>query len=516
MAEAVNTSRGGSPPEPDTGSVRSTRVDGPHVVSRGDTTETPESAGQGHAGAAMIDEQAARAWLAEVLPRLRRQARQLAAHLQTRQQDLDRREAEINARIALLENGERAARIWLAARRSELSEWEEALKEREQALAAHQQALARAEQDRDGYRGELAARAQELSELEARLSRRQQALDELEASLRQREQSLQQSQAALDAVAASLDEGQRELERGRAWLEGERIALARRAEEQQAAMLAAEAELAQRRATLEAEQATAEAALAARAQALAEREADLDARGAALAKHAALAQGNVQHGVAGEACQVPATPAAMLQAGCAADELARREEELAARAAEQEAAFRLERQRFADSVRRWEARLARQRQALARQSERLDRRKAALEKSRAEVAELHREALEWRIVTEELWAELTGWYRSGALQQTVAELRRRLAEHYRLAAADAAEQRQALAAMRDELAAAADRLAQARRELVDWAELRSQELALQQERHRGADQGGLAARGRRRQQRSDLHDRCEPAVSAAR
>lgn len=512
MPEAVNTSRGGQPPEPDASLVRSTRIDGPHAVSCGDKAALVESPGQVHAGDATRDEQAARAWLAEVLPRLRRQARQLAVHLQARQQDLDRREAEVNARIALLENGERAAHIWLAARRSELSEWEESLKEREQALAAHQQALAQAEKDRDGYEGELAARAQELTELEARLMRRQEALDELEASLRQREQLLQQSQAALDAMAVSLDEGQRELERGRVCLEAERVALARQAEEKQAALLAAETELAQRRATLEAEQATAEAALAARAQALRERELELDARGAALAKHAAMLQGNAHQGASVDTCQAPVMSAAVLEPAPAADELARREEELAARVAQQEASFRLERQQFADSVRRWEARLARQRQALARQSERLDRRKAVLEKSRAEVAELHREALEWRIVTEELWAELTGRYRSAPLQQTVVELRRRLVEHYRLAAADAAEERRALAAMRDELAAAADRLAHVRNELVDWAELRSQELALQQERKRRRNPGRLAASGRRRPQGADPHRRCQPVV----
>ena len=64
---------------------------------------------------------------------LQSQADQLAAHLRQRQQELDRREAQLNARLAGFEQEVRDARLWLAQRNDELNEREARLEAREKA-----------------------------------------------------------------------------------------------------------------------------------------------------------------------------------------------------------------------------------------------------------------------------------------------------------------------------------------------------------------------------------------------
>ncbi|HET6880327.1 MAG TPA: hypothetical protein VFI31_09240 [Pirellulales bacterium] len=58
---------------------------------------------------------------------LQSQAEQLAARLRERQQELDRRESQLNARLAEFEKEVRDARLWLAQRDEKLSEREERL-----------------------------------------------------------------------------------------------------------------------------------------------------------------------------------------------------------------------------------------------------------------------------------------------------------------------------------------------------------------------------------------------------
>jgi chromosome segregation ATPase len=65
---------------------------------------------------------------------LQSQADQLAAHLREQQRELDRRESQINARVADFEQEVREARAWLAQRNDELTEREARLEARETAL----------------------------------------------------------------------------------------------------------------------------------------------------------------------------------------------------------------------------------------------------------------------------------------------------------------------------------------------------------------------------------------------
>ena len=61
-----------------------------------------------------------------------------------------------------------------------------------------------------------------------------------------------------------------------------------------------------------------------------------------------------------------------------------------------------------------------------------DSREVALQRMQHEVSELHREALEMRLATEQLWAEMSDRTPSGELMQSLAKLRSRLAEHFEL------------------------------------------------------------------------------------
>src|SRR5262249_39238125 len=52
----------------------------------------------------------------ELIEQFRSQAKQLAVHLETRQRDLDRREAELNAALAQHDASSRSSRLWFQER----------------------------------------------------------------------------------------------------------------------------------------------------------------------------------------------------------------------------------------------------------------------------------------------------------------------------------------------------------------------------------------------------------------
>jgi septal ring factor EnvC (AmiA/AmiB activator) len=76
---------------------------------------------------------------------LEAQAGQLASYLQERQRDVDGREAQLNARVAQLENELRTARLWVRERDHEFSEREQVLQQRIADLEARLQALSSSE-----------------------------------------------------------------------------------------------------------------------------------------------------------------------------------------------------------------------------------------------------------------------------------------------------------------------------------------------------------------------------------
>ena len=78
---------------------------------------------------------------------------------------------------------------------------------------------------------------------------------------------------------------------------------------------------------------------------------------------------------------------------------------------------------------------------LDQRADQLERRRADLDDLRCEVTQLHKDTLEMRLATEELWVRLSGRMPPSAMTCALAELRGKLSDHYRLASAHLAQQR---------------------------------------------------------------------------
>jgi chromosome segregation ATPase len=168
-------------------------------------------------------------------------------------------------------------------------------------------------------------------------------------------------------------------------------------------------------------------------------------------------------------------------------EVERMTEELEGHRQEQMTELTAARRQWVEEQRHREAELTRRQEALERHAEQLDHRRAVLEQSQQDVTALHREALEMRLATEELWAQLTGAVPPAELHEALGETRARLAGHYRLASAEIEARKAELQALRDDLAAQHDRLREQVAESEAWAagrldELRQREAAIESSR----------------------------------
>jgi hypothetical protein len=230
-----------------------------------------------------------------------------------------------------------------------------------------------------------------------------------------------------------------------------------------------------------------------RQQELDHREAALNARAAQLDRDARLARLWLDERMAEleEKAGKATGPAgsAQVDSGAAAEDLARRnrrldEAELAmeARQAEIEQLYReaiARRQRLDDAEREHHQRLAAEqaqvlaeldarRRAIGRRGEQLDRSRAALEQLRGELGHLHRETLEIRLATEEVWGRLDAAAAPAAVTQSLSRTRAQLAEQYKLANADLQRQRVELEQIRGELAEQHVGLSRRKQQLDQW------------------------------------------------
>jgi len=144
-----------------------------------------------------------------------------------------------------------------------------------------------------------------------------------------------------------------------------------------------------------------------------------------------------------------------------------------------DAELRQQRQELARQQHKLEAEWQQRQEALARRSQQLDSRQAAIEQTRCQVAETHREALEVRLATEELWAKLSEVMPGAALTSELARIRRKLAESYCLERNAAVDQRQQLEASQKRLAQQYIKLNAEKKELHDWIASRQQDIEQQ-------------------------------------
>ena len=84
------------------------------------------------------------------------------------------------------------------------------------------------------------------------------------------------------------------------------------------------------------------------------------------------------------------------------------------------------------------------RQRLAARAEWIERERAGLDQVRSEVTALHRQALEMRLAAEQLWAQISGRMSPVEVTQSIAQIRRKLAESYRLEEEELAARRREL------------------------------------------------------------------------
>jgi len=206
-----------------------TRVDGPHLVrevapAQPDlVAETP----------AVSEPESVESAVAAM--QLQAQAEQLAGHLRLRQEELDRREAQLNARCADFDQEVRNARLWLAERQQDLAQrtveaaaaeetgaQEETLRARSEALSLRERRFEEAETQLAGIQAETAALERELEqrreqlEAQGRLDRRN--LAELQ---RKNESELAQKKLVVERQSEQVDH--RRLAVERSWEELSRM-----------------------------------------------------------------------------------------------------------------------------------------------------------------------------------------------------------------------------------------------------------------------------------------------------
>ncbi len=439
-----------------------TRIDAAHVspAQRSQTSESAE-----------VHPVVAGAESGAVGAQIQAQADQLAAYLRSRQHSVDQREAEVNARLAVLDSEGRRERLALSHHESQLAEREEALTLRERELEERLGSVATAEeaakehrvvaeaemtqQQRALQRREEALSASEQASTE-RLLKREEALKEADAWLKEQQEEHRRATSdfddhfrrteneilyqrqQLDAHrAASLDMIRRQhkdLERQRASLEGREKQWENAASRPSAAALRLEKSLRQE-----------EAALKKRRSKLDEAElklAEAQAKSALLRER--LREARQQF----------------------------REE------------LRDERRRLALEQREASAELQKKRDGLARRSRYVDNCHAKLVQLRAELGEMHRETLDVRLATEELWVQLSGTTPPAALAQSLSEMRSRLSQHYRESAADLGRQKSELETAREEMAEQLEAVMKRKREVDAWACHQEEELQQQAKRLR--------------------------------
>ena len=120
--------------------------------------------------------------------------------------------------------------------------------------------------------------------------------------------------------------------------------------------------------------------------------------------------------------------------------------------------------------------LEQQRQEIRQRELKLGRHQTQTEQMHEEVTDLHREAIEMRLATEQVWMDLMEEFPSEERARVMDEVRGRLAEHYRMANDTLARRKDELHELRSELNQQEQRLRQQRRDVQIWADRRYDEV----------------------------------------
>lgn len=404
--------------------VDAVRVDGPHVPNSAAPPQPPSEPTD--------DDIVARLEPLELTPAQRRHLEDLSNILRQQRAELERREAQLQAQLAALDNETRLAR-----------------------LGVEQQAAA-------------------LSERTKLLDRRERELDERDAGLRDRQNEFEAQVLKLDKQAAKLEQT-----RGAQKREDARLA-------KNSAQLRITQESLEEKATAErravdrklAEVKAQQAAVEKHSAQLRERERQLDARNEALEQR--------QNELDAIAAQL--ADAERNQAGDAVV-YGRQQSDLVRQRQAWEADVLRQRELQEQARQRGEAELIQLATQLDQRQSRLEQRQAALEKIEQELRDKHREALESQLVVAELWPQLTRQTPTAELTRRTAELRIKLRQANEDAIAiwqrKESEAKELLARLEERRTEIADEY----RRFQQWLSVRHEDLEKQAARLAAAERG---------------------------
>jgi hypothetical protein len=149
------------------------------------------------------------------------------------------------------------------------------------------------------------------------------------------------------------------------------------------------------------------------------------------------------------------------------------------------------------------------RRAVQRHAEQVDQSRTALRQMRTELARMHRETLELRLATEEVWCRLSGEAPPAALTQSLSRIRAQLAEHYAQANADLQRQRAELEEVKAQLSEQCQALLRQKNQFKQWAAEENEQSQRQAAR--------LLAQERQLEEReTEMLDRCRLLMAGER
>ncbi len=200
------------------------RVDAAHVHAN-QALGSPSAAGVAAAAASAWSAPLGDSTTVAALQQVRSQAAQLAVHLQRQQASVDHREAELNARLAAMENQIRTARLWLNERQSELAVRQAEIDRRDLDLAEREQEIEGAESGRKTPRGKRHSN-DELTERAAEIEHREAEIEALAARWAERVAGAEQVED-VQQLLRSIEARSRNLELAEKMLAEEQTALER-------------------------------------------------------------------------------------------------------------------------------------------------------------------------------------------------------------------------------------------------------------------------------------------------
>lgn len=488
-------------------SQRDMRVDPAHPVARAEAPAVkPVLVGATVGALSEVDDEFGVAQLfTEGMPAeaLARHASELAEKLQSRLEDLDRRESMIHGQEAELDSRIRSARLWLEEREGELDAREEAIRnDADQAVelsaSSHHATKIAGSLELEERERQLARQQAELEHIHSQLAERLGELDIATATCQSKQEELTSTRRQFEARQRELDTREAEIYKQIEQHTATEVSLQQRVDK----INAADEELAKRLEELRgwelklgeqgselefqrAELNRIHQEVEVRLNDADERERRIRHRDqeikTALARYERL---NITEQKMVELQQLAAEFDSRTTNLVAAESLlAEQHVQLGERSREleqQELAFEnhVNRQRRMLAKEKEEQTLlvARKSQILDQREAELDQRAAALEQLQEELRAAQREVLEIRLATEETWLQLQGALAPASLSRSISQLRVRLADHFHVAAEEAVKRRRDLELVRQELAKEHSHLQGQRQDLESWLVRREQDI----------------------------------------